>query len=107
MSQVNLPVTPTIHYIPRILDYTLPMHALDEYNMDMFVNAEVGYSNNGGPYCGANLYMSITDDEDDNVVAKTLLTHYTLPLPIDMYVVRRTIQPGIRYLGDTILGLSL
>ena len=75
--------------------------------MNMFVKVEVGYSDNVGPYCGASLYLSITDDEDDEVVAKTLLSHYTLQLPIDMGMVREAIQPGICYLGDTILNLSL
>ncbi len=103
VSQVNLPVTATTYW-GRKLTYTLPVHALDEYSMNMFVNVEVGYSDNGGPYCGASLYLNLTDDE---VVAKTLLSHYTLQLPIDIKTVREAIQPGIRYLADTILGLSL
>lgn len=106
VSQVNLPVTATACW-GRKLTYTLPVHALDEYSMNMFVNVEVGYSDNGGPYCGASLYLNLTDDEDDEVVAKTLLSHYTLQLPIDIKTVREAIQPGIRYLADTILDLSL
>lgn len=76
----------------------------------MFVDVVVGYKDCGGPYATATLYVSTSDDEDnDKPYGKTMVGYYPLPMTslIDIEVIRNAIQPGIAHLADSIRKLTL
>lgn len=129
-SQIDLPVLPASH-TGRTRTYKLPL-CVEDAIITMFVEVMVRYKELAGPLATgttgttvasagtprctiagrlvtleSTVSLYITCDDDPEVHTKTLVSHYSLPLPINIQAVREVIQPGIAYLADSIRKVTL